>query len=48
MVNNNRLVKNFNQPIEKWIVSNVTNMNKMFYNAESFNQEQERPELRVA
>jgi surface protein len=28
----------FNQPIDRWNVSNVVNMNKMFYGAVSFNQ----------
>jgi surface protein len=28
----------FNQPIENWDTSNVTDMNSMFYNASSFNQ----------
>ena len=28
----------FNQPIEKWDVSNVTNMEYMFYGALSFKQ----------
>ena len=29
----------FNQPINNWDVSNVTNMNYMFCGAESFNQD---------
>ena len=28
----------FNQPINSWDVSNVTNMSYMFYNAARFNQ----------
>ena len=28
----------FNQPLNNWNVSNVTNMTNMFYNAFSFNQ----------
>ena len=28
----------FNQPLNNWNVSNVTNMNWMFHTAESFNQ----------
>jgi len=30
--------KAFNQPIEKWDVSNVENMKGMFYRAAAFNQ----------
>ena len=29
---------NFNQPLNNWDVSNVTNMSGMFYCATSFNQ----------
>lgn len=29
----------FNQPIEKWDVSNVTYMDRMFYMAKEFNQQ---------
>ena len=29
---------NFNQPLDKWDVSKVTNMSVMFYGATSFNQ----------
>jgi surface protein len=34
--------KSFNQPLEKWDVSNVTNMNFMFDGASSFNQPLEK------
>ena len=30
--------ENFNQPLDNWDVSNVTNMVFMFWGAESFNQ----------
>ena len=30
--------ESFNQPLNKWNVSNVTNMNYMFEDATSFNQ----------
>lgn len=30
--------ESFNQPLEKWDVSNVTNMESMFIGAASFNQ----------
>ena len=33
-----RQVTSFNQDISNWDVSNVTNMNSMFYDASSFNQ----------
>ena len=33
-----RDAKSFNQPLNKWNTSNVTNMSEMFRNAESFNQ----------
>ena len=29
----------FNQPLDKWDVSNVGDMYRMFFNAESFNQQ---------
>jgi len=29
---------NFNKPLDKWDVSNVTNMNYMFENCKKFNQ----------
>ncbi len=29
---------NFNQPLNRWNLGNVTDMNKMFYRATSFNQ----------
>ena len=30
--------KNFNQPLNNWNVSKVTNMREMFYEAKAFNQ----------
>ena len=31
-------MKNFNEPIDQWNTSEVTNMSQMFQNASSFNQ----------
>ena len=33
-----QVARSFNQPLNKWNVSNVTNMNNMFVKAEAFNQ----------
>ena len=42
-----KCAKSFNQPLNYWNVSNVTNMEAMFHFAESFNQPETQKLFRI-